>query len=340
MEEIAIKSKKASGLNSNRQSNPRAGRRWRTCFIAAPSYVNLHTIKALLEKRGIKPFVASEQPPNSASLLEHVTNTISKADLLIAILDPDQSNANVYYELGYAHALKKQILILIPPELKSIPADIMGMLYLRANVENSDAINFALDQALAVSKPAKHKYSRLVLKSQPIGRLADKLIEKLESLGDQANERDIEQIVVSAIEASGISVVVSSKQHEIGADLAIWADELDPWVGNPFLIEIKRQITSPEHMRELLNRISIYLQESNSRSALVLYVKGLTYAQYDLYGPRPYLKGHEYDFDSKNRALSSVLFMEVRQLLEKLRDNSFGEIIRDLRNRGVHQRDF
>lgn len=306
-----------------RKTPKRRHSRLQTCFIASSSDANLNVIKALLEKRGIRPFVASEQMPTSASLLEQVNNAISKADLIIAILDPEQSNANTYYELGYAHALGKKILILAPPELKNIPTDIAGLLYLRTNVENSDAINFALDQALAVPESTKHKHSWPILKSQPIGQLADALIEKLALLSDQVTERDIQQIVMSALEASGISVAISSSPHEIGADLAIWDDELDPWIGNPFLIEIKNRLTNPTHVTELLNQISIYLQKSNSRSALVIYYNGLP----------PQV------FDSQPTVSSHIFFLDVRQLLEGLRDHSFSDIIRNLRNRRAHQRD-
>lgn len=306
----------SSGFNSNR-SKRHTGGRWRTCFITAPSHVNLNTIKKLLEERGLKPFVSSELPPTHTSLLEHVTRAIATADFLIAVLDTEQSNANVYYELGYAHALRKRALILVPPELKHLPTDIMEMLHLRADTENREAISFALDQILAAPEPpTRHKSGQFVDKSRPIGHLADELLHKLESLGDGVTERDIEQIVVSVLRASGISVVAHSGQPDICPDVAIWVDELDPWGGNPLLIEMKRHLKSPA---AVIHHLSTYLQKSNSRLALVLYVKGPPSVP-----------------DVPLASPSSVLFLTVRELLDRLRTISFGEVVHELRNRQIH----
>jgi nucleoside 2-deoxyribosyltransferase len=43
------------------------------------------------------------------SILERVYNQISKADLIVA--DMTGRNANVFYEVGYAHALNKRTLL-------------------------------------------------------------------------------------------------------------------------------------------------------------------------------------------------------------------------------------
>lgn len=300
----------------------RARERFRTCFIAAPPGVDLTILSTVLKQRGISLLVSSELAPTSASHLGHVTRAISKADLLIAILDPERPNDNVYYELGYARALGKRILILASPQMTSLPSDIAGMLYVHAGADNREVISFALDLALAAPEPAEHEPGKPVDVSSPIGHLADELIDKLESLGDQATGRDVEQIVASALRASGIFVLARSEQRDIGVDFAIWADELDPWVGNPFLLQVKKHLKSQAQVSAVLNQVSTYLQKSNSRWALVLYVKG----------PR--------DLESPPVARSSVLFLQVRELLDKLRTSSFGEVVRELRNRRVHRGGF
>ena len=61
----------------------------------------------------------------SGSILERVYNQIAKADLLVA--DMSGKNANVFYEVGYAHALGKTTILLtravedIPFDLKHYP---------------------------------------------------------------------------------------------------------------------------------------------------------------------------------------------------------------------------
>jgi hypothetical protein len=64
------------------------------------------------------------------SILERVYNQISKADLLIA--DMTARNPNVFYEVGYAHALGKRVFLLtqksedIPFDLKHHPHIVYG----------------------------------------------------------------------------------------------------------------------------------------------------------------------------------------------------------------------
>lgn len=66
----------------------------------------------------------------SGSILERIYNQIAKADLVVA--DMSERNANVFYEVGYAHALGKTTILLtrtaedIPFDLKHFPHIIYG----------------------------------------------------------------------------------------------------------------------------------------------------------------------------------------------------------------------
>jgi hypothetical protein len=64
------------------------------------------------------------------SMLDRIYNQISRADLLVA--DMTGRNANVFYEVGYAHALGKSVVLLtqktedIPFDLKHFPHIVYG----------------------------------------------------------------------------------------------------------------------------------------------------------------------------------------------------------------------
>ncbi len=64
------------------------------------------------------------------SMLDRIYNQISRADILIA--DLTAKNPNVFYEVGYAHALGKTVILLtqcaddIPFDLKHFPHIIYG----------------------------------------------------------------------------------------------------------------------------------------------------------------------------------------------------------------------
>jgi len=74
------------------------------------------------------------------SILERIYNQISKADLIVA--DMSGRNPNVFYEVGYAHALGKHVILLtnkaedIPFDLKHYPHIVYGssIIYLKGEL--------------------------------------------------------------------------------------------------------------------------------------------------------------------------------------------------------------
>mgnify|MGYP002524702820 CR=1 FL=1 len=81
-------------------------------------------IKPVCEHCNVKVTRADEV--NSSSLiLADIVKTIQKSNFIIADITPD--NPNVFYELGYAHALKKEVILLCDKShCTSLPLDISG----------------------------------------------------------------------------------------------------------------------------------------------------------------------------------------------------------------------
>lgn len=89
-------------------------------------------------KVGIKPAVREaggycerlDEQIFESTMLERIYNQISKADLIVA--DMTGRNPNVFYEVGYAHALGKKVVLLtrvaddIPFDLKHFPHIVYG----------------------------------------------------------------------------------------------------------------------------------------------------------------------------------------------------------------------
>ena len=86
-------------------------------------------IKAACESAGAYCERVDEQFYND-SVLQRIYNQIAKADLVVA--DMTGRNPNVFYEVGYAHALGKEVVLLtqsaddIPFDLKHHPHIIYG----------------------------------------------------------------------------------------------------------------------------------------------------------------------------------------------------------------------
>lgn len=298
---------------SKRRNKPK------TCFIAAPSGVDISAIKHALIKRGLEPIVPFELPVAGISIAEHLSNAIKSADLFIAVLDARYQNSNVYYEIGFAHALEKRSLILASPSISDLPSDVSEHLYLRTDSTNSEAIGFALDRALSVQPQKRKPEKSNVSLSRPIGKLADKFLQLLDERSETMTEMQAEQILIDVLRASDIKVVAQSPSTiESGADLAIWADELTPWVGNPLLIDLKGGILDEEAARRMAYHASSFIASTNSKWVLLVAVNSAPDLA-DFISPIP-----------------RVIFITLFELIRRMRRKSFGQLIRDLRNRQLH----
>jgi hypothetical protein len=78
-----------------------------------------------LEQAGYDVIRYEELPPG-ALLTNAILDAIRGSELILA--DISEPNPNVYYELGYAHALGKQTVLLIRSDAQqSIPFDVAGL---------------------------------------------------------------------------------------------------------------------------------------------------------------------------------------------------------------------
>lgn len=302
--------------SSKKRQSTIAGNQARSCFISAPAGTNLETIRTILHESGLRPIVASDLIATGAPIIDHLKAAISRATLLLAIVGY-KMDENVYFEIGLAAALGARVLVLAQRGAK-LPTDMASMFCIRTEPQNREAISFALDQFLMNPKSVKPKPARMQ-KTHPIGDRATDLIEKLDTLGNQASESDLLEIVSSALSASGLQVVVESKSRDKMIDLAVWADELGAWAANPLAIEIKRELPEAD-LRPLVDQISAYLPDYSW--ALVLYLQRQV-------SPSPPTDSSVFP--------PTVMFLKIRDLLDQLRTQSFARIVRDLRNKQVHQ---
>jgi nucleoside 2-deoxyribosyltransferase len=80
-------------------------------------------IKPVCEQFGFK-VVRGDDLNTSGQILEDITQSIRSAALIIADVTPD--NANVFYEVGYAHGIGKPTILLSDRRRERLPFDISG----------------------------------------------------------------------------------------------------------------------------------------------------------------------------------------------------------------------
>lgn len=88
----------------------------------------LHQLIAdALREVEIEPISLEETIVPGTSIVEPIQQAIARADIII--VDLTESNPNVMYEVGFAHALRKPVLLMVQQEVGHVPSDIAGYLY-------------------------------------------------------------------------------------------------------------------------------------------------------------------------------------------------------------------
>lgn len=214
----------------------------KTCFISAPLEADLSGLRAALEARGVRVLVPQDLSVG-ADWVSEIQKQIARADLVIGVITAERHAPWVLFELGQASALRRRIVLITAPKTDPIPFSLHQFVVLRIDPNNSEAIGFALDQLMAAPEPAKERKT-LAKSATGLGPKADALIAQLESSLAAGSWTALEQVVAEALRAAGADVVATSPERDVGADFAVWSDVLEPFVGNPLLIEIKTRLTS------------------------------------------------------------------------------------------------
>lgn len=264
-----------------------------------------------LKDRGWEPFLLSDVATLGSSLTESVQDAIQRADVVIGLFaHDDRALANTAFEVGFAVALGKPVLLVVSPGAQ-IPSDLQSFLYVQAEPDNIEAVALALDNLDRYSVPVRVERLRSS-SAAPLGAYADQLLEVVRTLGD-ASDTAFEELVASAIEASGVVAVPTSAEGDRGFDIGVWSDDLDAIGGNPLLIQLKHHV-SENSVRQSLTALH---QTPGARVVLVVSLD-----------ETPPVTGALLRWP--------ILWISLTDLLGRMRDESFPEVIRDLRNRSVH----
>jgi len=311
---------------------PTNTQKMRNCYVAVPTNTDLSIIEELLAERQIQLILSADLPSTGSTFLEGLVNTISNADLFIAVLSPEQSNDQIYMELGIAIAKERRIFILAPPGV-SPTLDIAEIPTIRTDAANRDAISFMLDQILE-APPRKYKPQLSwsgPQNGQPIGDLADELLKQLDAPG--IREDEIIDLLMVALRKSVPSTIIRSPLFEdnnnlapvghskriVRPDLMVWSDELGPWIGNPLIVEVKRMFQAKKDCTRAVQQVLDYLQLSQTRSGVIIYANKMPFID-----------------NISSISPPNIFFLEIHELFNAMRIKSFARVMIDLRNRRMH----
>jgi len=292
------------------------------CFISAPFGANISKIVNHLKRKGLKVINPIDVSEPGFALTDKLSKLISSSDFIIAVLPEEISSPSVYFELGCAFGLGKKIL-LVTSNPSIVPFVIQDFCQVILTDDNFESLSFAIDNIISAPKPSTAKKKPVSTKSKPIGNKAKELLERIKKGIEEPTEREIVEVVASAIKQSGISIMseplFSDSTRGYRPDIAIWVDELQTHFGNPIIIEIKKDIKNKKQAGEIIKRVSKYQKVSNSQTALVLYYSGIS-------SNAPYLF----------QKLPRIYFFKIDEFIKELENKNLGKIMINKRNRVAH----
>jgi hypothetical protein len=181
---------------------------------------------------------------------------------------------------------------------------------------NPQAVEFAIAQILKVP-PYPDTRAAPVRRTRPLGKDANQLLASWKGTAGTGNERILEDVVVEAIRQSGVSIASQSGGPGRGFDLAVWSEDLEPWVSNPLLIELKASIGSEAALEDVILNLARTMGGTGVQWALLIYGDS-PLAPDKVVGP------------------PNILAISAEEFLRALETRSFGELVRTLRNERVH----
>jgi len=275
-----------------------------SCYVTSPPEVSSVTVVRLLQEREIR---ATTTATLVLGQFDQKDAAIAAADFFVAIVGRYGINRDIFFELGYAHALKKRLLIVVPFGAEDLPGSLAALPQVRTAPEDGEAIGFALDQLLAAPRHS-NQIREVGTSSHPIDQ--DVAVQIRAEISATVSEERLATLIAKAIKASGIPVVEENRvnQSEKTIDLGVWADNFDSSIGNPLLIEIKRHLPNRATAAQAREQIEHYLHETSTRTALILYFS---------------MPDELQDFIALST--TAVLFLPIDELITQLQTNSLSE---------------
>jgi hypothetical protein len=209
-----------------------------SCFVSAPFGVDTSALYKSLAANGVTPMRLDSLRPGQP-IFDALSQIIDEADFVICYLPKGKDLAQVHFEAGFALGRSKQVVMFVDGPLQTPLASLVQ--HASLNMANSDQIDSMVQSMLhAISHWAQGKrVVRKRLRAVPSG-VVTRSIDRMQASSGKEWGHEAASILAELLTAAGAQVVVSRDREDKYADLAVWVDELDHPIGNPILVELKR----------------------------------------------------------------------------------------------------
>jgi hypothetical protein len=290
----------------------------KTAYISAPRTVDVSYVRKTLEEKGVHTFSPDQLDLPGQNLSQVLLEGMRRADLVVAVVDPTPDSNFVFYELGFAQALRKPTIVLLTRDVSPSTWNLSGVPYLRFDPANPTGLDFGITQFLNVPHHGTKAPKGPVRRTHPIGKRAEGLLARLRADGNQMKELELVAIIEEALRESGVTTVSKGSPQDNYVDLAVWADDLSPWVGNPLPIELRGTLRGTADVKAAVENLLRAMATGGMPWGLLIYLRADKQAAKVIPG-------------------LNVLCISAEEFLGALRNTSFGDLIRRLRNERVHK---
>jgi hypothetical protein len=284
-------------------------------YISAPRTVDLEPLRTALRENGFQP-ITLEDVPVGGSLAKVVREACLLSDFVVAVLDPELDR-NVMYEIGVADGLNRPVLTFAVPERdRVIPDEVRRRHTYLGPLTGTDRLR---DQIASVRTGVLHSRAQppVIPTTQPLGERADACRERFLSESSKAEDH-VAGAFINLMQEMGVGGMTKPLEGTERAEAAVWDGEWEPWVQNPFLIEIWK----PQGIGPSLGEIELFSYRLSDRSLGWGLVLAPSFTASVIREGRP-------------RA-PHVLLLTYDELFERLKTASFPRIVVSLRNHRVH----
>ena len=286
-------------------------------FVSYKYGSNISVIFDLLKNHNIDFFDSKYDINIGHSFQGAITQGIKDCDFFVAIYEKE--NANIAFEIGIAHALKKPIFAVISTPGSEYPDFLLESVHVMAKPEDYEKIKFNLDIFIKNIKPKRRNIKPP--KIQTTLTYKENWFYKYNSINIK-NEVTLEKFVGEILYKNKIDIITNkwdSNKNYI-TDYCIWSDYLANSMGNPIFIEVKKDLHS-RNIKSLFKELCDGINNSNAKSGIVFYENLINLS-----------------FEELNKYNSKKLFfVKLQDFLIKLENEDFNNAILDIRNEIVNK---
>ena len=292
-------------------------------FISHSAAQDIEPLLSLLKSENVKCHDSFDLAAGQ-DIAEGILSSISRSDAVIAVLSNDAGFSNVTFEIGYATALRKPVLLLLNTEA-SMPRFAYNLRHIVSDITDSDVLKIGIKSFLKEAgkgSPTRRKGGQsrkaTTANEDAVRHVVNRIVHDRATIDGQTAET----LVADLLRAAAVThVEEQSGSRDRGVDFAVWSDAVQTSLGNPILIEVKAGNLDYARLQTAYERLVNQVLGSEARFGLLLYL--------DHSGQR---------FKRPAKWIPTVLALDVEDFANDLLFKSFANVLMEKRNSLAHGR--